>query len=173
MEKIIDNIIENMGNNIKKCLQCLKCSNGCPLSFAMDLYPHQIIRLLQLGEEERVFKSNTIWLCLSCEICFSRCPMEINLNEVMANIREIAIEKGYQTPLPQIRLYHRLFLESIKYTGRMFESGLFGLYGLLVGDPFKGLEIGKRLFLKGKLSLFPKIVWRKKELKKAFKKIKI
>ena len=31
------------------CYQCGKCSNGCPVTFAMDYLPHQLIRMLQLG----------------------------------------------------------------------------------------------------------------------------
>ncbi|MDI6786622.1 MAG: 4Fe-4S dicluster domain-containing protein [bacterium] len=173
MKSFIDRTIEESSQNIGKCLHCQKCSNGCPISFAMDSYPNQIIRLLQLGQEERVYKSKTIWLCLACETCATRCPMEIDLTRVMATLREMAISKGYESPLPKIKLYHDMFLKSIKYTGRMFESGLFGLYGILAKQPFRDLNIGQKLFFKGKLSLFPSIVWRKKEIKKVFEKIKV
>lgn len=172
MESFINQIVEKSGQNVKKCLHCQKCSNGCPLSFAMDSYPNQIIRLLQLGQEERVYKSKTIWLCLACETCATRCPMEINLTKVMAAIREMAENKGYDSPLPKIKLYHNMFLKSVKYTGRMFESGLFGLYGILAKQPFRDLSIGRKLFLKGKLALFPSFVWKKKEIKEMFKRIK-
>ena len=42
------------GVNIDRCYQCLTCSLGCPLAFAMDYLPHQVIRMTQLGFKERV-----------------------------------------------------------------------------------------------------------------------
>ena len=26
------------------CFQCRKCTNGCPVAFAMDLFPDEVIR---------------------------------------------------------------------------------------------------------------------------------
>ena len=36
------------------CFQCRKCSNGCPVTFAMDLYPDEVIRMVILGQKEMV-----------------------------------------------------------------------------------------------------------------------
>ncbi len=33
---------------VSKCFQCRKCSGGCPLTFAMDLLPDRVIRLVFL-----------------------------------------------------------------------------------------------------------------------------
>ena len=35
--------------SVSACYQCKKCSAGCPLTFAMDFYPDQVIRLALLG----------------------------------------------------------------------------------------------------------------------------
>ncbi|MFP5213023.1 MAG: heterodisulfide reductase, partial [Acidobacteriota bacterium] len=45
-----------------ECFQCRKCSNGCPASFAMDLYPDQIIRLALLGQKDEILRSRTLWV---------------------------------------------------------------------------------------------------------------
>ena len=37
--------------SVSACYQCKKCSAGCPLTFAMDLCPDQVIRLALLGQE--------------------------------------------------------------------------------------------------------------------------
>ena len=37
------------GEDVFRCFQCLKCSTGCPLTDAMDILPHQLIKALQLG----------------------------------------------------------------------------------------------------------------------------
>ena len=34
------------------CYQCRKCTNGCPVTFAMDIHPDAVIRLVILGQRE-------------------------------------------------------------------------------------------------------------------------
>jgi len=62
------------GVKVSACFQCRKCTNGCPVTFAMDLYPDQVMRYIQLGIREPVLNSSTIWVCASCETCTTRCP---------------------------------------------------------------------------------------------------
>ena len=35
---------ELSGEKVSACFQCEKCTNGCPLTFAMDIPPHKIGR---------------------------------------------------------------------------------------------------------------------------------
>lgn len=44
----------------KKCHQCGKCSAGCPVAFAMERTPRQIIRLHQLDAAEEALKSMAV-----------------------------------------------------------------------------------------------------------------
>jgi heterodisulfide reductase subunit C len=60
----------------------------------MELLPNQVIRLVHLGMEEEVFKSNTIWLCASCLTCASRCPRGVDLAKINEAIRHLALKKG-------------------------------------------------------------------------------
>jgi len=80
--------------DILSCYQCGMCSAGCPIAFAMDLLPRQIIRLLQLGLEEDIAKSKTIWLCTSCLTCSVRCPRGLDLAKVMEALRLISLRKN-------------------------------------------------------------------------------
>jgi ferredoxin len=87
--------VENLsGQKILSCYICGKCSAGCPISPMMDIQPHQIIRLIQLGQEEEVLKSGTIWLCSSCFTCASRCPRGINLAAIMEALRALVLRRG-------------------------------------------------------------------------------
>ena len=68
---------EETGQSVFNCYQCGKCTAGCPLASEMDYSPHQILRMLQLdlpGMEEEVLGALSIWLCLTCETCATRCP---------------------------------------------------------------------------------------------------
>ncbi|MBF0207703.1 MAG: 4Fe-4S dicluster domain-containing protein, partial [Oligoflexia bacterium] len=69
----------NLTKEAAKCYQCGKCFAGCPLSSVMELSPTQIMRLLQIGEIEKVLQANTLWVCVACETCESRCPQQIKL----------------------------------------------------------------------------------------------
>ena len=81
------------GVDISSCLQCKKCTNGCPLVNMVDSPPSDIIRKLQLNAGEEILESKLIWMCASCEICYSRCPMKIDMAAVMDALREIAAKK--------------------------------------------------------------------------------
>ena len=41
------------GQPVQKCYQCGKCTAGCPVAFAMDYPPQQVIRMVQLGMKDR------------------------------------------------------------------------------------------------------------------------
>ena len=42
--------------SVSRCYQCRKCTNGCPLAFAMDIMPNQVMRMIQLGmTDEDIF----------------------------------------------------------------------------------------------------------------------
>lgn len=70
------------------CYQCGKCSAGCPMAAYMDILPNQIIRLAQLGMKEKLMASRSIWICVSCLTCNSRCPKGIRIAEIIESLRE-------------------------------------------------------------------------------------
>jgi heterodisulfide reductase subunit C len=94
-------VSELSGQNIYACYQCGKCTAGCPSILEMDILPSQIIRLVQLGQEEESLKSKTIWLCASCFTCVTRCPKGVDLAKIMESLRQINLRKNvdYVSPL--------------------------------------------------------------------------
>ena len=86
-------VTEISGQELLACNQCGKCSAGCPLAFAMDLLPSQVIRLAQLGAEEAL-EADAIWYCASCQTCLSRCPRGVDLPRVMEALRQIVLRHG-------------------------------------------------------------------------------
>lgn len=75
------------------CYQCGKCSAGCPAVSQMDILPNQIIRLAQLGLQDELTQSKSIWVCASCMTCNTRCPKGINIAEVIEAIRQMILRK--------------------------------------------------------------------------------
>ena len=137
------------------CYQCGKCSAGCPAAEDMDLLPHQVMHLEQIGEGERVLKSNTIWMCAGCYTCAVRCPNDINITAVMDQLRQKAIEKGVPCPKPEVLKFHQSFLKDIARRGRVHELRLMGEYNLKMGHPFKNASLGPKMFKRGRLHILP------------------
>jgi len=90
----VKKVTEISGQDLLACNQCGKCSAGCPMCFAMDLLPNQIIRLAQLGLEEDIAASKTIWICASCLTCTVRCPRGVDVGRVMESIRLVTLRKN-------------------------------------------------------------------------------
>ncbi|MFA6451227.1 MAG: 4Fe-4S dicluster domain-containing protein [bacterium] len=143
--------------NLTRCMQCMKCGVGCPIAFAMDYNPTQIIRMAIIGLKEEVLTSHTIWLCSACETCTTRCPMEIDVAGVMDAIKEIAVEEGYESPEPHTKAFHDVFMGVVRARGRLNEPMLFGHYKLRTKTFFEDLDIGKEIMLKGKIKYSGKV----------------
>ena len=90
----VKKVAEISGQDLLACNQCGKCSAGCPMCFAMDWLPNQIIRLAQLGLEEDIADSKPPWLCATCLTCAVRCPRGVDLGKVMEAIRLIILRKN-------------------------------------------------------------------------------
>ena len=103
------------GINPARCYQCGKCTAGCPMTFAMDLDPARVMRLVQLGQRDQALQSHTIWLCASCETCTTRCPQEIDTARVMDALRILARERTTQAEGD--RLYQQGLLSSVRGAG--------------------------------------------------------
>ena len=91
--ELVRRVEEYSGQDMLACYQCGKCSAGCPVAFAMDMLPSQVIRLIQLGQVEAVLDSETPWLCASCQTCYARCPKGLDLSRIMEAVREIILQE--------------------------------------------------------------------------------
>ena len=172
-----DVVIESVGEEIFDCYQCYKCSAGCPISFDMDLLPHQIIRSVVFNRKEKALSSKTIWLCASCETCTTRCPNEIDIAKVMDVLRQIQRESGMPAQEPKIPIFHKAFLNSIKKKGRVHELTMIQQYNQESGDlkekvkagTWKNdVKLGLKMFFRGKLKLLPPKCSGVKEVQKLF-----
>ncbi len=104
---------EISGQNLFACYQCGNCTAGCPVSFAMDLGPHQVIRYSLLGLEEEVLKSNTFWMCASCLQCTSRCPKGLDIARIMEAIRLVILRKKERLDRIEVNELSEEFLERV------------------------------------------------------------
>lgn len=153
----MEEIAKRSGENVFLCYQCKKCASGCPSRMFMDSTPTELMRYIQLGMVDEAMKTNTIWYCISCQTCSTRCPQDIDIAHVVDTIRIIVQEKKIKADTKNERLFNRFWMGMLKYMTRMYEVGLTGMLNLFTGRPFKDLPLGIKMIRKGKLKLLPSI----------------
>jgi heterodisulfide reductase subunit C2 len=160
----------------RKCYQCGKCSAGCPVANEMDLPPSMVMRLLQTesqANDEKILRSYSIWLCVTCEMCLCRCPMEIDIPSVMDFLRQKSLkEKKVNPKANNIIAFHKSFLNSIRLTGRLFELGLTLDYKRRSLTLMQDILLAPRMISRGKLHFIPEIIKGRAHVGKIFKKTK-
>ncbi len=150
------------------CYQCGKCTAGCPAAFAMDYKPNQVIRLLQLGQKDKVLSARAIWVCSGCSTCTTRCPCNIDIAQVMDSLRVIARQEGKTAQGRRVVLFNDLFLQSVKRNGRVFETGVALSFNLRTKAPLRDTAIGRFMLRHGKLGLTPVRIKKIQEVARLF-----
>ena len=166
-------IEQRSGEKISACFQCEKCTNGCPVTFAMDIAPHKVMRCVHLGLKDEVLHSDTIWVCASCETCTTRCPNGIDISHVMDTLRQLSKRQGIKPAQYSIPIFHSTFLNSVKRHGRVHETEMALTYSIEDAGWFGFLKLtgyGFAMFLRGKIKLRPNRVRAKGHIKKLFRK---
>jgi len=142
------------GSSVLRCFQCGKCSAGCPMATFMEHPPNRIVRLLQLGQWERVLAGRSIWYCASCETCSTRCPNKVNLAAIMDALRKLSWDADGPSKESLVQLANRLFIDNIRTYGRQYELRLGAIFNVKSGQFLKDLLLGPKLLSKGKLKMF-------------------
>lgn len=156
VSEFADIVKETKGLGIDLCYQCQKCTSGCPVSYAMDYTPTQLLHAIQLGMIELVLNSKTIWLCASCQTCTTRCPQGVDLASIMDALRIIARRKKIKAKIPEVPAFYRSSLMNIGFFGRMYDLGLIALLKLFTRSFTKDIGLGLRMLAKGKLNILPR-----------------
>jgi len=152
------------GIRTASCYQCLRCSNSCPVSTFMDLKPHQVVRLVQLGQRDTLLGCSAIWVCLSCEMCSTYCPNEIDVAGLMNHLKNSVIVSRKKPAELEIAAFHEIFLDVLTKHGRMNDLQLlqrFKLKTLMQGhipdkEELSGdIGLALELLKKKRLKLFP------------------
>ncbi len=146
------------GERLVHCLQCGSCGGSCPSSSDMEYTPRTLIAMINAGNREAVLAANTIWACVSCYSCTSRCPQEVPITDLIYTLKRLAIaERTYRgTDAPALA---KTFTDFVEKYGRSYEAGLATGYHLL--KRWKPLQLmqmapmGIKIFRRGRMSIFP------------------
>jgi len=151
-------IQEEIGENVYLCYQCVKCTSGCPVGEFFDYQPNQIMRALQLGQEEIAFKSQTPWLCAACQTCSTRCPQDLDIAGIMDFLTREARERGLEPQVPEVDQFNKAFMREVRIWGRAYEPGLMAELALRnPGHLLADMPLYMKMLRKRKVAFLPKL----------------
>jgi heterodisulfide reductase subunit C len=147
------------GATLRRCIQCGTCTASCPSAHAMDITPRQMWRMANLGLEDQVLHSKTMWLCTICYNCQVSCPRGIPLTETIAKLKQLAIEARIKEWRESTGFY-KAFGTVMRRYGRMREMEFMARY-FLSTNPLSAMGyagVGIDMLRHGKVSIeLPKL----------------
>jgi len=92
------------------CMQCGMCAASCPLGYAMEFPPRNLILQTAAGNLDKVLASPSLWMCVGCYTCSHRCPRDIELTDgLWPALRDQAMQAGIQPPSELQETFQNLF----------------------------------------------------------------
>jgi heterodisulfide reductase subunit B len=158
-------VMDELGENVYLCYQCVKCSSGCPIAEFFDWQPNQVMRAVQLGQEDIALEAQTPWLCAACQTCTTRCPQGLDIAAIMEFLAREALERGIKPPVPEVDYFNRAFMREVRIWGRSFEPGLLAEMKLRTRDFMADMDLGMKFIQKGKLKFIPELTRHPREVK--------
>lgn len=168
-EKTLMEDVESIsGVSIGECLQCKKCSNGCPVAGITSIGPSETIRRLQLNTDDGLFENDLIWMCVSCETCYARCPMKIDMAAVMDALRILAVRKKGPRLRENVHLFNQSFLKTVRLFGRTYDLGMLAAYKAGTGSYLQDTDKLPVILRKRKIAFLPSLKGKRKYIKRIF-----
>ncbi len=161
-------IQDELGQSVYLCYQCVKCTSGCPVGKYFDWQPNQVMRAVQLGQEDIALKSQTPWLCAACQTCSTRCPQGLDIPAIMEFLTREALKRGISPPVYEVDAFNKAFLREVRLWGRSYELGLMAelkLRTLRTHSLTEDLDLGVKVLRKNKLPILPNFARPPREVK--------
>jgi len=77
------------------CFNCSECTNVCPICCERKVFdPQWIFRMVNLGLEQEILKSPSIWLCIACQFCTEACSQLVSGHTMIRRLQELAVREG-------------------------------------------------------------------------------
>ncbi|MDH7564121.1 MAG: 4Fe-4S dicluster domain-containing protein [Candidatus Bathyarchaeota archaeon] len=86
------------GRDLVNCFQCIKCTSGCTALKLLELKPHEVEKLANLGFVDELVASDILWTCVTCLKCIQRCPQKASPYHVIMALRNLAVEREVKIP---------------------------------------------------------------------------
>lgn len=104
-----DKIIAKLSNReMTNCFQCMKCTSGCTALKLLELKPHEIVKLVNLGFVDELPTSDIIWTCVTCLKCVERCPQKASPYHIIISLRNLAVEREAKVPEAYLKVVSQI-----------------------------------------------------------------
>ena len=80
------------------CIQCGRCSAGCPISLSSSLNIRRIIYQALVRDKLDIKQMPEIWDCTTCTTCTLRCPKGLDPALILIGMRRVLTEGGRVKP---------------------------------------------------------------------------
>ena len=120
------------GERVVHCLQCGSCGGSCPNGADMQYTPRTLFAMINADQREEVLTSNTMWCCVSCYFCTTRCPQNIPITDIMYALKPLSIRDGLAKDADAPALA-KTFTDLLDRYGRSYELGLAKAVGKELG----------------------------------------
>ena len=80
------------------CIQCGKCTGGCPMSFKTELNIRRLIYQALLDGDVNADGMDELWDCTACGTCVLRCPKEVGPSDLIVALRTTLVDRGVIPP---------------------------------------------------------------------------
>ncbi len=80
------------------CIQCGKCTGGCPVSFKTALNIRRLIYQALVDGQLSPEGMEELWDCTTCGTCVLRCPKEVEPSELIIRLRTTLVDGGVIPP---------------------------------------------------------------------------
>jgi len=84
------------------CYDCGKCTATCPIARAGASYSprRHVLAANTESKQEVVEDAASLFACLTCSLCDSRCPAEVAYTPLVQRLREVAYREGVEPDCP-------------------------------------------------------------------------
>lgn len=77
------------------CVDCGKCTGSCPLAREDPEYsPRRIVERMIYGDAATVVADPQLWSCMTCGLCSTRCPSNVDFSRFITEMRAEAFQTG-------------------------------------------------------------------------------
>jgi len=167
-----EKLLKRVQADVRDCYQCGNCSAGCPAAFTFDLTPNQVMRMLQIGQVEKVLDSTAIQLCVQCLTCSARCPRSIDIAGIFEDLKTVATAQKREVP-EYAKTFNEAFMGAVARFGQLPEFYMMGMFFLGTRKPMMAMGdagLAIPMVIKGKMKFVPRKAKGADEVNRIYKK---
>lgn len=90
-ETTLDNL-KRVSAEALRCMQCGICSSSCPSGRHTSLNIRKLVKIA--GKTTDILSNEELWMCTTCYNCQERCPRDIDIVDILLDIRAISVKNG-------------------------------------------------------------------------------